>query len=177
MLVIKEVNITDTPKFIFDSMINVKKVNTNLVGLGQILVFTDGAVSYDIYPIHIVFNNVDIYFEYVNEEKYLVFALTDKNLNILENYRKLWDKIKMDIKKLKRIVENIYFEKDIMKVNFDTDDELVFNKIINAPVSAIVVKVVYEHDNKFYPQIYLHSCYFNCFNDGDGYVCINARMR
>ena len=115
-----------------------------------------------------------IYFECVNEEKYLVLDLIDKNLDVLKNYKKLWDKIKMDIKKLKGIVENIYFEKDIMK--FDTDDDLVFNKIINAPMCAIVVKVVYEHDNKFYPRIYLHSCYFNCFNDEDGYVCINARI-
>ena len=35
----------------------------------------------------------------------------------------------MDIKKLKGIVENIYFEKDIMKVKFDTDDDLVFKKL------------------------------------------------
>ena len=82
-------------------------INTNLVDLEKILVFPDGAVSYDIYSTHIVFNNVDIYFECVNEEKYLVFALIDKN---------------------------------------------------------------------FYPRIYLHSCYLNCFNDQDGYVCINARI-
>ena len=74
-------------------------------------------------------NNIDIYFECVNEEKYLVFGLIDKNLDISENYKKLWDKIKMDIKKLKGIVENIYFEKDIMKVKFDTDDDLVFKKL------------------------------------------------
>ena len=135
-------------------MINVKKLNTNLVGLEKILVFPDGAVSYDIYPTHIVFNNVDIYSECVNEENYLVFALIDKNLDILENYKKLWDKIKVDIKKLERIVRNLYFEKDIMKVNFDTDDDLVFKKIINAPMCAIVVKAVCEHDNKFYPRIY-----------------------
>ena len=66
MLVIKRLNITNTPKFIFDSMINIKKLNTNLVGLEKIFVFPDGAVSYDISPIHIVFNNVDIYFECVN---------------------------------------------------------------------------------------------------------------
>ena len=149
-------------------MINVKKLNTNLVGLEKI--FPDGAASYDIYQTHIVFNNLDIYFECVNEEKYLVFALTDKNLDILENSKKLWDKSKIDIKKLEGIVGNLYFEKDIMKVKFDTDDNLVFNKIINVPMYAIVVKAVYEHDNKFYPRIYLHSCYFNCFNDEDGYV-------
>ena len=174
MLVIKELNITNTPKFIFDSTINVKKLNANLVGLEKILVFPDGAVSYDIYPTHIAFNNVDIYFECVNEEKYLDFALNDNNLDILENYKKHWDKIKMDIKKLEGIVGNIYFEKDIMKVNLDTDDDFVFNKIINAPMCSIVVKDVYEHDNKFYPRIYLHSHYFNCFNDEDGYVCIKC---
>ena len=139
MLVIKELNITNTSKFIFDSMINVKKLHTNVVGLEKILVFPDGAVSFDIYPTHIVFNNVDIYFECVNEEKYLVFALIDKNLDILENYKKLWDKIKMDIKKLEGIVGNLYFEKDIMKVKFDANDDLVFNKIINAPMCGIVV--------------------------------------
>ena len=128
-------------------------------------------------PPHIVFNNVDIYLECVNEKRYLVFALIDKNLDIVENYKKLWDKVKMDIKKLEGIVEYIYFEKNIMKVKFDTDDDLVFNKIINAPMYAIVVKAVYKHDNKFYPRIYLHSRYFNCFNDENGYVCINARIR
>ena len=74
-----------------------------------------------------------------------------ENLDILENYKKLSDKIKMDIKKLKEIVGNIYFDKDIIKVNFDTGDDLVFHKIINPPMCAIVVKAVYGHDNKFYP--------------------------
>ena len=36
----------------------------------------------------------------------------------------------MDIKKLEGIVGNLYIEKDMMKVKFDTDDDLVFNKII-----------------------------------------------
>ena len=63
-----------------------------------------------------------------------------------------------------------------MKVKFDTDDDLVFNKIINAPMCTIVLKTVYEHDNKFYPRIYLHSCYFNCFNDESGYLCRNGRI-
>ena len=43
----------------------------------------------------------------------------------------------MDTKKLERIVGNLYFEKDIMKLKFDTDDDLVFNEIINVPMCAI----------------------------------------
>ena len=38
-----------------------------------------------------------------------------------------------------------------MKIKFDTDDDLVFNKIINIPMCTTVVKAVYGHDNKFYP--------------------------
>ena len=83
----------------------------------------------------------------------------------------------MNIKKLEGIVGNRCFEKDTKKVKFDNDDDLVFNSIINVPICAVVVKAVYEHHNKFYPQIYLHSFYFNCFNDEDGYVCINARIQ
>ena len=86
---------------------------------------------------------MDIHFECANAEKYLVFALIDKNLDILENYKRLSVKIKMDIKKLERIVGNLYFEKDIMKLRIDTDDDLVFNKILNVPMCAIVVKAVY----------------------------------
>ena len=33
-----------------------------------------------------VFNNVDAYIEENNEDKYLIFALTDKNKEALENY-------------------------------------------------------------------------------------------
>ena len=40
----------------------------------------------------------------------------------------------MDIKKLERIVGNLYFEKNIMKVKFNSDVDLVFNKVINVPV-------------------------------------------
>ena len=45
----------------------------------------------------------------------------------------------MDIKKLEGIVGNLYFERDIMKVKFDPNDDLVFNKIINVPMCGIVV--------------------------------------
>ena len=33
-----------------------------------------------------VFNNVDVYIEENNEDKYLILALTDKNKEALENY-------------------------------------------------------------------------------------------
>ena len=46
----------------------------------------------------LVFNDVDVYIiEESNEKKYLVFALTKNNKNVLGNYRKLWNEIKNQI--------------------------------------------------------------------------------
>ena len=39
--------------------------------------------------LYLVFNNLDGYIEKNNENKYLVFASTDKNEEILERYTKL----------------------------------------------------------------------------------------
>ena len=49
----------------------------------------DGANS-----LYLVINNVDPYIKENNEDKYLIFAFTDKNKEALENYTELWDDIK-----------------------------------------------------------------------------------
>ena len=55
-------------------------------------------------PLYLVFNGVDAYFlsisEYSIEEKYLIFAPTDKNKDILKKYKKLWDTIREEISKI-----------------------------------------------------------------------------
>ena len=79
------------------------------------------------------FNDVDAYFERIDENKYLVFALTDKNREALENYKELWSEIKDEIETIKGI-EPIKYEKDFMKIKFESDDDLPFGKILNIPV-------------------------------------------
>ena len=45
-------------------------------------------------PLHLIFNNIGWYIKESNEDKYLIFASTDKNKKVLEKYTKLWDDIK-----------------------------------------------------------------------------------
>ena len=47
--------------------------------------------------LYLMFDNVDVYIEENNENKYLIFASTDKNKEVLENYTELWDEIKNQI--------------------------------------------------------------------------------
>ena len=87
---------------------------------------------------YLVFNDVDVYFSYVDGEKYLVFALTDRNKEMLENYKRLWDEIKKEIRTIKGRIEPFEYEKDVMKIRFESDNGLPLNKIINVPLCVIV---------------------------------------
>ena len=47
--------------------------------------------------LYLVFNNLDAYIEKSGENRYLIFASTDKNKIVLENYTELYDEIKEQI--------------------------------------------------------------------------------
>ena len=49
-------------------------------------------------PLYLVFNNVDGYIEESNGDKHLIFASTDKNKEVLEEYTELWDEIKIKLR-------------------------------------------------------------------------------
>ena len=66
----------------------------------------------------LVFNNVDAYFKENNEDKYLIFTLTNKNKEALENYTELWGEIKDETETARRI-EPIKYEKYFMKLNLN----------------------------------------------------------
>ena len=52
-----------------------------------------------------------------------------------------------------------YDEKNI-KIKFDSDNELPLNKTLEFPAIAIVVRVVFLQNNKYYLQILLDECLF-----------------
>ena len=50
---------------------------------------------------YLVFNDVDAYFECIDENKYLIFDLTDKNKEALKNYKELCSEIKDEIETIR----------------------------------------------------------------------------
>ena len=51
-----------------------------------------------------------------------------------------------------------------MKIKFESDDELPISKILSIPVCVIIVKGVFEEDNK-HPQVLLHKCFYEYEED------------
>ena len=98
-------------------MTNIKNFDENLLNINQIAFISTDSVIYDIEyfqnldcvnSLYLVFDDLDVYFECSsteenNENKYLVFALTDKNKEVSENYTKLWDKTKNEIETIRGI--------------------------------------------------------------------------
>ena len=42
-----------------------------------------------------------------------------------------------------------------MKIKFNSDDNLPLNKVLKLHNSTIVVRSVFQEDNKYYPQVFL----------------------
>ena len=132
-------------------MTNIKNIDANLLSINQIAFTSTDSVIYDIEyfknldgvnSLYLVFNDVDFYFEKYGENKYFVFALTDKNREALENYTELWNEIKNEIETI-RVIEPNKYEKDLLKIRFESGNNLPLDRILNIPVCVIIVKSVF----------------------------------
>ena len=47
------------------------------------------------------------------------------------------------------------YEKDYMKIKFNSDDDLPLNKPLKVHLMTITIRSVFEEDGKLYPQVFL----------------------
>ena len=126
--------------------------------------------------LYLIFNNVDVYIEEYNENnenKYLIFVSTGKNKEVLENYTELWDEIKDQVEAISDVKPTKY-EKDFMKIKFESNDD----KILSISLCIVTVGSVFQDNNNYYQQVYLHECLYeyeykdkdDCVDEDDSIV-------
>ena len=76
---------------------------------------------------------------------------------MLEKYTKLWDEIKYHIQTINSCKSGEY-EKDYMRIRFNSDDDLPLNKILKLHILTVIVRSVFEEHGKYYPQVFLDEC-------------------
>ena len=113
---------------------------------------------HSINPIYLLFDKVDEYIEESNGNKYLIFTPTNKNKEVLTKYTELWDKIKDLIKSITNTSGE--YDKKHMKIKFDSGDDLPFGKTLSLYNMTIVVRSVFQEDDKYYPQLFLDKCLY-----------------
>ena len=72
----------------------------------------------------------------------MVFASTDNNKEVLEKYTERWDQTKNQVEVISGVKSNKY-EKDFMKIKFESDGDLTLSKILSIHVCIIVVGSVF----------------------------------
>ena len=136
-----------------------KGINIYYIGYITIKKIDDCENIYSVNPLYLIIGKVDGHIEEKNESKYLVFYSTDENKEVLEKYTEHWDGIKNEIEAINGGKKG-ECGKDFMKIKFNTDDNLPLNKPLKLHLLTIIVRVIFEEDSKFYPQLYLDECLY-----------------
>ena len=114
---------------------------------------------YSVNPLYLLVNHVSGYIKEKYENKYLIFDSTDENKELLKRYAYVWDEIKNEIKAINGSKEN-HYEKDYMKIKFNSDDDLPLNKPLKFHAMTIIIRSVFEEDGKLYPQVFLDDALY-----------------
>ena len=100
-------------------------------------------------PLYLRINHASRYIEKKDVNKYLIFDSTDENKELLKKYNDIWDGIKDKIKEVSS--GECDYEKDYMKIKFNSDDDLPLNKPLKFHLMTITIRSVFEEDGKLYP--------------------------
>ena len=104
-------------------------------------------------PFHLGITRANGYIEEKDSNKYLVFDSTDENKELLKNYNNVFNGIRDKIKEINN--NECDYEKDYMKIKFNSDDDLPLNKSLKFRLMTITIRHAFEEDGKLYPQVLL----------------------
>ena len=78
-----------------------------------------------------------------------------------KKYEELWSKIRDLVRSISK--NSGGYDEKYMKIKFNSDDKLPPNKTIEIPTIRIVVRAVFHENNKYYLQVFLGECLYNCY--------------
>ena len=155
MGLVKQIDIKNRSYYFYNDMINIKKFDSNLLKIDE-----KSYKDIDIYNIGYV--TIKKLHDYENIYRinslyliYLVFDSTDENKELLKKYNDVFNGIRNKIKKISG--DECDYEKDYMKIKFNSDDNLPLNKKLKFQNMIITIRSVFEEDSKLYPQVFLDN--------------------
>ena len=103
-------------------------------------------------PLYLLINHANGYIEKKGVNKYLIFDSTDENKELLKKYNDVFNEIRDKIKEISS--DECDYEKDYMKIAFNSVDNLPLNKPLKFHNMATTIRSVFK-DDKLYPQVFL----------------------
>ena len=113
---------------------------------------------YSVNPLYLLVDHANGYIEEKGVNKYLIFDSTDENKELLKKYNDVWNGIKNKIKEVSS--GECDYEKDYMKIKFNSDDNLPLNKPLKFYNMTITIRSVFEEDGKLCWQVFLDGALY-----------------
>ena len=159
MGLVQQIDIKNRTYYFYNDMINIKKIDSNLLKIDKklykdISIYNIGYITVKkiddykfIYSVNLLYLIVDQASGYIEEKdvnKYLDFDSADEKKELLKKYNDVFNGIRNKIKKISD--DECDYEKDYMKIKFNSDDDLPLNKLLKFHNMAITIRSVFEED-------------------------------
>ena len=170
---IKQINIKNRTYYFYNDIIDIETFDPSMLKLDKksykdLDIYNIGYITikkigygYDINranPLYLRITHASGYIEEINGDKHLVFDSIDKNKELLKNYNEVFYII---MSKIKEIDDNwLEYAKDYMKIKFNSNDNLPFDKPLKFCNMTVTIRCVFKEDNKLYPQVFLDECFY-----------------
>ena len=102
----------------------------------------DCEIIYSVNPLYLIIAHANGYIEEKGVNKYLVFDSTDENKELLKKYNDVFNGIRHKINEKNSGECN--YEKDYMKIKFNSDDNLLLNKALKFHNMTITIRSIFE---------------------------------
>ena len=78
--------------------------------------------------------------------------------DVLRNFAKIWKSIRAKIEE--NTVGIVQYDKDYMKIKFESNDNLPINNIVNMHQVTIIIRSVFAQNGQLYPQLFLDNALY-----------------
>ena len=141
MGVVKQIDIKNRTYYFYNDRINIKIFDSNLLKIDKksykdIGIYNIGYITikknddyeniHSVNPLYLIIDHASGHIEEKGVNKYLGFDSTGENKELLKKYNDVFNGIRDKIKKVSS--DECDYEKDYMKIKFNSDDNLLLNK-------------------------------------------------
>ena len=163
----KQINIKNWTYYFYNDIIDIENFDAGLLKIDKKLykdinIYNIGCATKKIgncmninsvNPLYLGITHANGYIEEKDANKYLVYDSTNENKELLKKYNDVFNGIRDKIKEINS--NECDYEKDYMKIKFNSDDDLPLNKSLKFTLMTITIRCVFEENGKLYPQVFL----------------------
>ena len=164
MEITRQINIKNRTYYFYNDIIDLENFDASLLKIDKgIGIYNIGYITKkniddckninSVNPLYLGITYTNGYIEEKGANKYLVFDSTDENKELLKKCNDVFNEIRGKIKEINS--NECDYEKDYMKIKFNSDDDLPLNKSLKFSLMTITIRYIFEEAGKLYPQVFL----------------------